>query len=72
MKIVIPSGSGQVGTILARALRQRSDKVVILSRTVSKQSWKAVQWDAGTLGGWADGRQNLKVRRRSLIWPDAV
>lgn len=32
MKIVIPGGSGQVGTVLARAFSSRGDEVVVLSR----------------------------------------
>ena len=32
MKIVLPGGSGQVGTILARAFTAEGDEVVVLSR----------------------------------------
>ncbi len=52
MKIVIPGGSGQVGTILARAFHQRGDEVVVLSRKPSQQPWKVVLWDANRLGNW--------------------
>lgn len=34
MKIVIPGGSGQVGTILARHFQTKGDEVVILSRSM--------------------------------------
>ena len=53
MKIVIPGGSGQVGTILARHLHARGHKVVILSRTSPSHRkptpWRVAYWDACTL-----------------------
>jgi uncharacterized protein (TIGR01777 family) len=53
MKIVIPGGSGQVGTILARSLHAEGHDVVILSRSPGTAPWRFVVWDAKTLGGWA-------------------
>ena len=54
MKIVIPGGSGQVGTILAREFHGRGDEVVVLSRTNSNvQPWRVVKWDGESLGDWA-------------------
>lgn len=57
MKIVIPGGSGQVGTILARALHQEGHQVVVLSRQSASplpasRPWRVVAWDAATLGRW--------------------
>jgi uncharacterized protein len=52
MKIVIPGGSGQVGTVLARAFHGRGDDVVVLSRTRRKAPWRTVAWDGETLGEW--------------------
>ena len=52
MKIVIPGGSGQVGTVLARAFHKRGDEVVVLSRKPIKTAWRYVQWDGETLGDW--------------------
>lgn len=52
MKIVIAGGSGQVGTILARAFQSDGHEVVNLSRQPQKTAWKTVQWDAETLGDW--------------------
>src|SRR5687768_6407133 len=49
MKLVIPGGTGQVGTVLARAFRRRGDEVVVLSRG----GGGAVHWDGRTLGEWA-------------------
>ena len=54
MKVVIPGGSGQVGTVLARAFHERGDEVVVLSRTqTTALPWRVVQWDGETLGDWA-------------------
>ena len=53
MKIVIPGGSGQVGTLLARAFVAGGDEVVVLSRTPQPAPWRTVAWDGKTLGEWA-------------------
>ena len=52
MKIVIPGGSGQVGTVLARAFHRDGDDVVVLSRRPAGQPWRVVMWDGTTLGPW--------------------
>jgi uncharacterized protein (TIGR01777 family) len=52
MKIVIPGGSGQVGTVLARAFHKSGDEVVVLSRKFGNVAWRTVQWDGETLGDW--------------------
>ena len=54
MKVVIPGGSGQVGTILARVFVESGDEVVVLSRGGAKGDvpWRVVEWDGKTLGGW--------------------
>ena len=53
MKIIIPGGSGQVGTVLARAFHTDGHEVVVLSRKASdKFEWRVVQWDAKSLGDW--------------------
>lgn len=52
MKIVIPGGSGQVGTILARAFHESGHEVIILSRKPTSAIWRVVEWDAETLGDW--------------------
>ena len=36
MKIVIPGGSGYVGTVLARAFHQQGDEVVVLSNAAKQ------------------------------------
>src|SRR3954454_15929631 len=52
MKVVIPGGSGQVGTILARALHRDGHDVVVLSRRRGVRRWRVVPWDGATLGDW--------------------
>jgi hypothetical protein len=52
MKIVMPGGSGQVGTILARAFHARGDEVTVLSRDPARALWRVAPWDAATLGNW--------------------
>lgn len=57
MNIVIPGGSGQVGTVLARALRTEGHDVVVLSRTPQPRHthpWRVVAWDPTRPGLWHD------------------
>lgn len=56
VKIVIPGGSGQVGTVLARAFAAGGHDVVVLSRggKNAHQPWRIVTWDARTVeAAWA-------------------
>ena len=66
MKVVIPGGSGQVGAILARALRARGDDVVIVSRGGDTGCGRVVEWDGRTLGPWP---RRSTAPTRSSIWP---
>src|SRR5688572_20614110 len=52
MKIVIPGGSGQVGTVLARAFHAMGHEVVVLSRTTRAAQWNVIQWNGETAGDW--------------------
>mgnify|MGYP003693557825 CR=1 FL=1 len=49
MKIIIPGGSGHVGSLLARAFHERGDEVVVLSRTKAEADSLA-----GSDVGWRD------------------
>ncbi len=53
MKIVIPGGTGQVGTVLARAFHGDGHEVVVLGRAPKPAPWRVVRWDPASLGGWA-------------------
>lgn len=52
MKIVIPGGSGQVGSLLGRAFQADGHEVVVLSRKPRNAPWRVVGWDAETRGAW--------------------
>jgi uncharacterized protein (TIGR01777 family) len=51
VKVVIPGGTGQVGTALGRALRSDGHEVVVLSRRAGGDG--QVLWDGERLGPWA-------------------
>jgi uncharacterized protein (TIGR01777 family) len=54
MNVIIPGGSGQVGTVLAHGFQQRGVEVVVLSRSQTNAlPWRVVRWDGETLGEWA-------------------
>ena len=66
MKIVIPGGTGQVGTVLARAFSQDGHEVVLLSRdpertSVREAPWRVAAWDAETLGPWTSELEGADV-----------
>jgi uncharacterized protein (TIGR01777 family) len=53
MKLVIPGGTGQVGTVLARAFNADGHDVIVLSRQKKPLPWRIAEWDGRTLGDWA-------------------
>jgi uncharacterized protein (TIGR01777 family) len=53
MKIVIPGGSGQIGTLLARDFVRAGHEVAILTRRPSQAPWRTIEWDGEHLGDWA-------------------
>jgi uncharacterized protein len=77
MKIVIPGGSGQVGTLLARALHADGHEVIVLSRRAYRALWRVAVWDAQTIGDWtaeleaADAVINLAGRSVNCRYTDA-
>lgn len=54
LRIVIPGGSGQVGSVLARHFQNRGDQVIVLTRSPHTAQWQTVHWDAQTAGQWVD------------------
>jgi len=54
LKIVIPGGSGHVGTLLARALTSGGHEVVVLSRRPRSAPWRVAEWDGKTVGEWSN------------------
>jgi uncharacterized protein (TIGR01777 family) len=61
MKVIIPGGSGQVGTILARAFHQAGHEVVVLSRKPAEGAWRIMGWDAENLGDWTAAIEGADV-----------
>ena len=66
MKIVIPGGSGQVGTVLARHFHEEGHEVVVVSRDaksarIKAAPWRVVEWDGQTLGAWAEELEGSDV-----------
>ena len=61
MKVVIPGGSGQVGTILARSFQRQGHDVVVLSRKAAPAPWRVLAWDARTVGAWAHELEGADV-----------
>jgi uncharacterized protein (TIGR01777 family) len=57
MRILIPGGSGQVGTLLARHLYAAGHEVTVLSRHPQdhpEQRWRTLFWDGATAGPWTE------------------
>jgi uncharacterized protein len=61
MKIIIPGGTGQVGTLLARAFHRDGHEVVVLARTPKAAPWRVVQWDPAALDQWANELEGSNV-----------
>lgn len=53
-KIVIPGGSGQVGTLLARYFHAQGHAVTVFSRGSKPAPWQVILWDGLTEGPWID------------------
>ena len=54
LKIVIPGGSGHLGTLLSRAFHDQGHRVTILSRNPRRSAAPFVEWDGRTPGRWMD------------------
>jgi uncharacterized protein (TIGR01777 family) len=52
MRIVIPGGTGQVGSLLARDFHREGHDVVVLSRAPRSRPWREIAWDGATVAGW--------------------
>ncbi|HTF90850.1 MAG TPA: TIGR01777 family oxidoreductase [Planctomycetota bacterium] len=53
MKIVLPGGSGHVGSVLARHFAAAGHEVVVLSRSPTTGPVRHVAWDAKNPGPWS-------------------
>jgi uncharacterized protein len=55
MKIVIPGGTGQVGTMLARAFHKDGHEVIVFGRhSLKPVPWRVERWDLADGSGWAE------------------
>jgi uncharacterized protein len=62
MKIVIPGGTGQVGTVLARAFHRDGHEVIVWGRQAPKPArWRVEQWNAAEISGWAPRLEGVDV-----------
>ncbi|HEV2463070.1 MAG TPA: NAD-dependent epimerase/dehydratase family protein, partial [Acidobacteriaceae bacterium] len=61
MRIVLPGGSGHVGTSLARHFHAQGHVVTVLSRTPSPMPWRVVEWDYARPGAWVDELEGSDV-----------
>jgi uncharacterized protein len=62
MKIAIPGGTGQVGTMLARAFHKDGHEVIVFGRHSPKPApWRVEQWDAKNLSEWRDKLDGANV-----------
>lgn len=61
MKIIIPGGTGQVGTLLARTFLRDGHEVIVLSRKPASAAWRIVTWDARSLGNWTSEFEGADV-----------
>ncbi len=58
MRIVIPGGTGHLGSLLTHHFRRNGHHVTVLSRNVEAH---ALPWDGKTLGPWADAIDGADV-----------
>jgi uncharacterized protein len=61
MQIVIPGGSGQVGTVLARHFHAEGHAVTVLSRTPHPAPWRVLAWDGINPGPWSTALESSDV-----------
>ncbi len=62
LRVIIPGGSGQVGTILARHLHAAGHHVTVLSRSPKPAPWKTLRWNGKTLDPvWTDVLEGADV-----------
>lgn len=54
MRIVIPGGSGHLGTLLARHFTEQGHCVTAISRHPAPAEWKTAAWNGFELGDWVE------------------
>jgi uncharacterized protein (TIGR01777 family) len=61
LRIVIPGGTGHLGTLLCRHFYEQGHEVATVTRFPKAQPWQAVHWDSTTLGDWANSLDGADV-----------
>lgn len=61
LRIVIPGGNGQVGTVLSRHFHAQGHEVVVLARNTFPAPWRAVSWDGEHAGPWASELEDSDI-----------
>ncbi|HUY95406.1 MAG TPA: TIGR01777 family oxidoreductase [Terracidiphilus sp.] len=61
LRIVIPGGSGQIGTALARYFQGRGHAVTVLTRGPYAAEWQTVHWDGEHVGEWTETLEGADV-----------
>lgn len=61
LRIVLPGGSGHVGSLLARHFHGQGHDVTVFSRTPRSMPWRVVAWDSSTAGPWVEELEQSDV-----------
>lgn len=61
LRIVIPGGSGQIGSALARYFMGRGHAVTVLTRSPFAAEWQTVHWDGEHEGDWTETLEGADV-----------
>jgi hypothetical protein len=62
LKVVIPGGTGSIGTVLARHFHGAGDDVTVVARSTAPIApWRTIAWDGATLGPWSDAFDGADV-----------
>lgn len=54
LRIVMPGGNGQVGTLLARYFHARGHDVCVIARHATGAPWRTTTWNGRDLGPWTN------------------
>ncbi|HYK53372.1 MAG TPA: TIGR01777 family oxidoreductase [Candidatus Eremiobacteraceae bacterium] len=62
LKVVIPGGTGSIGSVLARHFHHAGDDVTVIGRSLSSDSpWRTIAWDGATPGAWTQAIDGADV-----------